>query len=681
MSEINLNPQGDVNIGGNVIGRDSHITNITQEAPVPAALSLHQLPAPPADFTGREAELEELRAALKTGGVTISGLHGLGGVGKTALALKLANELVPLYPDAQFYINLRGTEPDPLTPAQAYAHIIRAYYPESKLPDDEAQLRTLYHSVLAGQRALLLLDNARDAAQVAPLLPPPGSLALLTSRQTFAVPGLRRFALEALKPEDAEALIFRIAERLESGGAGVKVSVTRIAALCGYLPLALRAAASFLAENVDADAETYARDLESEAARLELAGLKAEGVPISVRASFNLSYHYLPSEAQRVFRGLAVFPSDFDSKAEETICDDKNHQQLSLLLRWNLVVYDNSTKRYWLHDLVRIYASEQIASIELFNTSSRFAAFYGELLFNLNVLYRDQPKQQLVALTMFDLEVENFWSGHRWLSSNLSNHPSAPELLNKYSDEPYVLDSRLKPNERVYWIGESLKASRLGKNRLFECVHLGNLGLAHRDKGELNLALNVFKAQFVIANEINKVDLKLNAQINTAMIYDEQGMPREAIKIYEDCLPERRRIKNQSKLAVLLNNLGNSYSKIGDKEQSKRYLDEAFEIRKISGDLAGIFSSILNSGVNLLENGHYRIASEKFDDALQIAKKLGDKNREAYALINIALCQKALGEFEFAFKNAKLALSLAEQEQRYQLAEQIRRQLAEWKTD
>ena len=140
----------------------AEVKDLTPVAP-PA---LHQLPPPPADFTGREAELAELLQAIEGGGATISGLRGMGGVGKTALALMLAERLAPRYPDAQFFLDLQGTARQPLAPTEAMAHVVRAYQPTVRLPGSEAELGAMYRSLLHGQRALLLMDNAASAGQV-----------------------------------------------------------------------------------------------------------------------------------------------------------------------------------------------------------------------------------------------------------------------------------------------------------------------------------------------------------------------------------------------------------------------------------------------------------------------------------------------------------------------------------
>src|SRR6478672_5565413 len=122
--------------------------------------SLHQLPTPPRDFTGREAELDNFRSYHDKGrAVTIFSLQGMGGVGKTSLALKLSEEVKPFYPDAQIYLDLKGVDPHPLTATQAMAHVIHAFHPSARLPESEDELAGLYRSILDGKRALLLMDN------------------------------------------------------------------------------------------------------------------------------------------------------------------------------------------------------------------------------------------------------------------------------------------------------------------------------------------------------------------------------------------------------------------------------------------------------------------------------------------------------------------------------------------
>ena len=137
-----------------------------------AANSLHQLRAPVGDFVGREKEIADLLATLRGGGsAAISGISGMGGIGKTELSLYVAERLRDAYPDAQLILDMRGTDDATRSPADALASCIRAFAGlEQRLPDDLEELKRLYRSVLEGKRALILLDNAYDSAQVRPLL-------------------------------------------------------------------------------------------------------------------------------------------------------------------------------------------------------------------------------------------------------------------------------------------------------------------------------------------------------------------------------------------------------------------------------------------------------------------------------------------------------------------------------
>lgn len=333
-----------VGIGGDVT--NSNIFTGDVRIDVPVATALHQLRAPVGDFVGRELEIETLIIALRRASrACITGISGMGGIGKTELALLVAERLRDEYPDAQFFINLQGTDDNPRSPQEAMAICIRAFLgPETKLPEEPEQLSHLYRSQLSGKRVLLLLDNAADSDQVRPLLPPTGCAVLVTSRQSVTLPDMTSLTLHPLTEEEARQLLLEIAPRAEP-------AAEQICKLCGYLPLALRAAGSLLAITVDLDPLDYAAQLQDERSRLEHIG--TEGVEIDVATSFNLSYARLTPEAARVFRLLSVFPAAFDAAAEEVVCADTGHVQLSDLVRRSLVVYDVKTKRYRLHDLAR----------------------------------------------------------------------------------------------------------------------------------------------------------------------------------------------------------------------------------------------------------------------------------------------------------------------------------------
>ena len=214
----------DVYIGRNEAVAPPDRVNVYATARPPG--NVHQLRAPPADFTGRAEELDYLLSKIE-GGAAISGLRGQGGIGKTALALKLAEALAPRFPDAQVDINLRGLSDAPLTPAAVMAEVIRALQPDAMVPADEGALGGMYRSALHGKRCLLLFDNARDKAQVEPLLPPTGSVVIITSRVHFALRGLVPKEVDALAEGDAVALLRTMAPRLDENKAA------RVAKLCG----------------------------------------------------------------------------------------------------------------------------------------------------------------------------------------------------------------------------------------------------------------------------------------------------------------------------------------------------------------------------------------------------------------------------------------------------------------
>ena len=178
-----------------------------------------QIPPPPSNFKGREDEINDILSNFAKG-ATITGLRGMGGVGKTALALVLADRLKSRFPDGQIFIEMRGTSRNqdmpPMKPEEAMAQVIRAFKPVDRLPENPVELRGIYNSTLTGKRVLLLLDNAANSEQVYPLLPPEGCSVIITSRIKFNLWGLVEKDLDILPTDKACELLLEISPRIGS---------------------------------------------------------------------------------------------------------------------------------------------------------------------------------------------------------------------------------------------------------------------------------------------------------------------------------------------------------------------------------------------------------------------------------------------------------------------------------
>jgi tetratricopeptide (TPR) repeat protein len=531
----------------------------------PTANALHQLPPPPRDFTGRVRELDELMSRIERGGVNISGLQGLGGVGKTALALKLAELLAPRYTDAQFYLDLRGADKQkPLSVADALSHVIRAYHPTAKLPEGEAELRALYLSVLHDQRALLLMDNAAGLEQVAPLIPPDTCVLLVTSRRHFTLPGIFALDLETLPPEDARQLLLKIAPR-------IKTHADEIAQLCGRLPLALRLAASALAERANLSPADYVRRLSDAKTRLGL-----------VEASLTLSYELLTPEMQRLWRALAVFPDTFDTAAAAFVWKveaDTAQDTLGDLLKSSLLEWDDDTARHRLHDLARIFANSRLSEEERSASRMGHAEHYLSVLWETDKLYKQGGDAIKHGLALFDLEWRNIQTGQAWAESQSGENDVAAALCSDYpSAGVYLLTLRQHPREQISWLEAALVAARRLNDRIAEGRHLGNLGLAYADLGEMRSVIELYEQALVIAREIGDRHGEGSVLGNLGLAYADLGETRRAIEFYEQHLAIAREIGDRSGEGNALGNVSLALDELGDRGKAIANAEAALEI-------------------------------------------------------------------------------------------------------
>ncbi|MFD5919584.1 BTAD domain-containing putative transcriptional regulator [Kitasatospora sp. NPDC058201] len=339
-----------------------------QQVPRPA-----QLPPALATFVGRRAELGALDgladpagSAGSVGAAGIGVVTGGAGTGKTALAVHWAHQVRERFPDGQLHVNLRGFAfGSPLAPGEALARFLRALGTDrERIPGTVDESAALYRSLLADRRVLVLLDNARNAEQVRPLLPgSAGSLALVTGRDGLAgltaCDGARRLVLDVLPQPDAVELLARIAgadrTRAEPRAAA------ELAAACGHLPLALGIAAGRLAERPHRTLVEHAAELRD--AEDRFTALQIDGDATSaVRVAFDLSYRALQPTAQRLFRLLGLAPGNCVSTAAAAALSGSATAATRPVLEHLAAAHllnPAGPDRYRLHDLLRCYAAER----------------------------------------------------------------------------------------------------------------------------------------------------------------------------------------------------------------------------------------------------------------------------------------------------------------------------------
>ncbi|GAA0916172.1 AfsR/SARP family transcriptional regulator [Nonomuraea longicatena] len=336
---------------------------VVHELPRPA-----QLPAAVNDFTGRKEVAGRLRTLLSaqsaSEGVPVAAICGIGGVGKTALAVHVAHTADDLFPDGQLYADLRGYSDEATAPESALGAFLRALgIPPDVIPDGLPERSALYRSLLADRRILVLLDNARDTAQVSPLLPgSPGCAAIVTSRVKLAdLPSARLIDLDVMEPDEALTLFAAVAgpERVTSEHS----AAMDVVAACGFLPLAVRIVAARLAARPAWTVASLVPRLADEQRRLD----ELRVGNLAVDATFALGYGQLDPAQARAFRLLSL-PNgpDISAGAAAAVLSMSTLDTEDLLesLVDASLLEAPAPGRYRFHDLLKLFARRALEQAE-----------------------------------------------------------------------------------------------------------------------------------------------------------------------------------------------------------------------------------------------------------------------------------------------------------------------------
>ncbi|WP_326563258.1 ATP-binding protein [Micromonospora sp. NBC_01796] len=335
------------------------------DAPRPA-----QLPPPVAGFVRRNdvaAVLDDqLSDAFGDATIVITALGGMGGIGKTALAVHWSHQIADKFPDGQLYLNLRGLDPDGrvVSSEDALATLLASLgEPAVSSPQENVDAQAArYRSRLSGRRVLILLDNARDSDQVRPLLPASrGCLVIVTSRNRMTSlvtrEGARYLQVDRLTGAESRQLLIN---RLGTRRATIDPdALDRVITLCAGLPLALAIVAARVALNPALPLSAVVTDVSAPSARLD--ALSSADSSDDVRSVFSWSYRALDPSTAQVFRALAAHPGpgiSLESVASVAGVGRVRARELLTELMTANLLNESQSGRYVLHDLLRAYAGE-----------------------------------------------------------------------------------------------------------------------------------------------------------------------------------------------------------------------------------------------------------------------------------------------------------------------------------
>ena len=613
---------------------------IVLRAPVVA-----QLPADVVGFTGRDGELKQLDALLSAGddpqatAVVISAIAGMAGVGKTALAVNWAHRVRDRFPDGQLYLNLRGyTDGPAVRPIDALSRLLAALgLPADRVPLNEEEAVSLYRSMLANRRMLVVLDNANHPDQVRPLLPTgAGSLALITSRDQLgglvARDGAVPLELDVLSAHDAGALLTGLLGPARPDPEGH--AIARLARLCGYLPLALRIAAA----NLNARPHSTLVDHIERLATDPLNQLGVSGDPqSSVRIAFQHSYVHQPETARRLFRVIGLLPGpDFADGAAAALADLERGEVERLLdgLVAAHLVHRPEGGRYTLHDLIRFYARAQAETEE--SVEERTAA--------VARLLRHYLDHVTSAADLLYPQI---------LRAPSSTSDSAPRV--GFADVQQAL--AWLESERTNLVAAVGHASNHGPHDLA-------WRLADALRGHLYLNRHTADWEQVAAHGVAaaQADGDLYGQatswISLAMLRWTSGDHQRAIEHHTTALALTRRLGWDEAETATLSNLGNAYAELGQLDRATVHYRRALRLDRRAGRRAAAATKIANLGAACWFMGQLAQALDHDLEALAEYLAVGDRFNQARTLRNLGHVQHALGRMDDALASLTQALTI-----------------------
>ncbi|MGW0281615.1 tetratricopeptide repeat protein [Streptomyces sp. NPDC003236] len=667
-----------------VLGSGTQTTKINVQAYAAVPTALNSLPGLPQEFTGREDEIAKILSMLAPGsgsGAVVGSVAGLPGVGKTTLAHAVGHAALDKgwFTGVQL-VNLRGYDPTPVPPEDALEALLRALgIAAEHIPPTLDEREGLYRSQLDAlareeQRLLILADNASTSDQVRPLLPARHHAVLVTSRHTLPGLGARLFNLHPLQPDAAVELLNQRLEVADPDDRRVEdepVAADELAALCGYLPLALQIAAALLADDPDQPLSERVRMLTDAGTRL--GGL--DDGERNLRAVFDECLTRLSHQEADLYRLLGLHPGpDIATPAVAALTGqpaDKITPLLRQLVRARLLTQNSQARdRWFMHDLLRVHAQEQALTTmcrdrvprrRYEQARARLADHYVRHAEAAHAHFRPPGEATSTlfagreqALAWFDAERENL------LATTHTYARTSTALRLGFALGRY-LEWRRRIQDLVTVRAHALEACQA----LGDTANLGgswnNLGNALRELKRYNEALDAHQTALALFQQTGDTHNQANAWNSLGTDLGKLDRYNEALDAHQTALALFQQSDDTSGQASAWNNLGVALGELDRYTEAHDAHQTALALFQQTGDTSGQANAWNNLGVALGELDRYTEALDAHRTALALFQQTGDTHNQAGTLDNLGSVLRELDRYTEALDAHQTALALFQQ--------------------